>query len=260
MFLKDLEDTLKEFDLPLNHKKTKIIELPIAVTESWIHKLSNMSLVGASGKTTYKEVNGYLDLALLLMNENDNAAVLRWAIKALAKQDFTDNAKTLAGKRIMHLAVLYPYLLQLMDEYVFKPYSVETGEIKAFSDTVYAEGKKINNDEAISFAIYFALKYDFILDDIDVEWITDRGDCISMLLAYLYVLKINHGHKSASGLKLFKRKAKELAVIDMDRNWLFCYEVLTQGLLQGDWRKMKTEGVSFIKPEYLMRISQTQSQ
>ena len=252
-FLRDLEDALKEFDLPLNHKKTKIVELPVVVTESWIHKLANASLVGKSGKTTYKEVNGYLDLALRLMNENDNAAVLRWAIKALASQTLTENAKALAGKRIMHLAILYPYLLQLMDEYVIKPYDIGKDEVKAFSDAIYAEGKRINNDEAISYAIYFALKYDFELDDKDTQWILDRGDCVSMLMEYLYILKINHGYKSATELKPFKKKAKDLASMDMDRNWIFCYEVLTKGLLVDEWREMKLSGISFLKPEFVTK-------
>ena len=45
LFLRDLEEALREFDLPLNHKKTRILELPVVVTESWIHKLANTSLL-----------------------------------------------------------------------------------------------------------------------------------------------------------------------------------------------------------------------
>ena len=253
LFLRDLEEALREFDLPLNHKKTRILELPVVVTESWIHKLANTSLVTEYGKTTYKEVNGYLDLALRLMNKENDAAILRWAIKALSSHKLTDNAKTLASKRIMHLAILYPYLLQLIDEYVIKPYNVEKDEVKMFSDAVFAEGKKVKNDEAISYAIYFALKYDFVLENNDIQWILNREDCISMLLAYLYILKINHGYKNATELKPFKTKAKELASTDMDRNWLFCYEVLSQGLLRDDWQRMKKANVSFIKPEFVAK-------
>lgn len=255
LFLKDLEDALREFDLPLNHKKTKILELPVAVTKSWIHKLANASLAMNHGKTTCKEVNGYLDLAIQLMNEDDNAAVLRWAIKALSSHTLTDNAKALASRRIMHLAILYPYLLQLMDEYVIIPYCVRKDEIKAFSEAIYAEGTKIKNDEAISYALYFALKYDFVLANDNIQWILDREDCVSMLLAYLYILKINHGYKNATELKPFKEKAKGLTITkeDMDRNWLFCYEVLTPGLLSDEWEKMKSAKICFLKPEYVTK-------
>lgn len=34
LFLRDLEEALREFDLPLNHKKTKVIELPIGIEKS----------------------------------------------------------------------------------------------------------------------------------------------------------------------------------------------------------------------------------
>lgn len=38
-FLRDLEEALREFDLPLNHKKTKVIELPIRVEKNWKHHM-----------------------------------------------------------------------------------------------------------------------------------------------------------------------------------------------------------------------------
>ena len=72
-------------------------------------------------------------------------------------------------------------------------------------------------------------------------------------MEYLYILKINHGYKSATELKPFKKKAKDLASMDMDRNWIFCYEVLTKGLLVDEWREMKLSGISFLKPEFVTK-------
>ena len=251
LFLRDLEDALREFDLPLNHKKTKILELPIAITESWIHKLGNRQLVTNYGKTTYTEVNNYLDIAISLTDETNNAAVLRWAIKTLSSQPLTDNAKMHASKRIMHLAVLNPYLLQLMDDYVFKAYGVDKDDIRTFTDAIYSEGERIHNHEAISYAFYYALKHDFKITGVDYQSILDRGDCVSMLLCYLYALKVNHGYRNATELKLFKEKAKTLIETDMDRYWLFCYEIQTKRNLNGEWNGLKEAGVSFIKPEFV---------
>ena len=251
MFLSDLEETLKEFDLSLNHKKTKILVLPVADTDNWIHRLNSVLLVASFGKTSYKEVTAYLDIALKLMEENDNAAVLKYAIKTLSGQKLTESAKKTAGKRIMHLAILYPYLLQLMEEYVFSAFDVDNNEIKVFADAMCKEAVKVNNYESICYAIYFALKYDFVLDKLDIQWVINRSDCVLLIMTWLYYLKLNHGKKKASDLKGLKAEAMRLRDSDMDRYWLFCYEVLSADQLQGEWKGIKEAGVSFVHQEFI---------
>lgn len=82
-FLHELESTLREYDLPLNFKKTNIEKLPIVITEKWIHKLKDFIEV-TQGKAKYKDVNAILDLALELTNAMGDAAVLKYAVKVLA--------------------------------------------------------------------------------------------------------------------------------------------------------------------------------
>lgn len=55
----------------------------------------------------------------------------------------SENGKKLAAKRFMHMAVLYPYLLHLLDEYVFSLYGVEVDEIKALSNTIYRDAARL---------------------------------------------------------------------------------------------------------------------
>lgn len=254
-FLRDLEDALREFDLLLNHKKTEIISLPTGISNHWIHELHNVSLKNRRGMTTYTEVNAYLDTAISLMYSADDAAVLKWAIKTLSNPEskLTDNAKSVAAKRIMHLAVLYPYLLHIMEEHVFSPFDVSKDVIKTFAETIYKEGKDTRNDEEIYYSLFFALKHGFTLEVDDPGWILERGDCISMVLDYLYVLMINRGHKKASQLSQFKNRAKELISTDMDRFWLFCYEVQSVGNIPDEWKKLKKANVSFIKPVFVTK-------
>ena len=255
LFLKDLEETLRLFDLPVNHKKTRILELPVANTESWVHKLNSMQLLTQYGKASYKEVNSYLDLSLQLSDKENNSAVLKYAIKVLSKLDMTANAKALAEKRIMHLAALNPYLLQLMDEYVFMPYGVEQEQIKAFADSIFQEAKRVNNYEAICYAIYFAIKYGFWLNEEFYQWAIDRGDCVTLVMTWLYYLKACHGNKKATLVKRIKAEAKRLKGYDMDRYWLFCYEVLSAEDLDGEWKDIKKANISFIIPELIQPSS-----
>ena len=58
---------------------------------------------------------------------------------------------------------------------------------------------------------------------------------------------MNNGKRTASELRPLIAEAKRLCSVDMDRYWLFCYEVLTVGLLPGEWKDMKSSKVSFLK-------------
>ena len=263
-FLRDLEEALREFDLPLNHKKTSIIELPIGIEKNWKHQLSDLPRVGESGMVEYPQVNTFIDTALKLATETGDYAIINYAIKKLKGSNLSDNGKKLAAKRFMHMAVLYPYLLHLMEDYVFTPYAVDTDQIKSMADTIYIDATKINDYESISYAIYFAIKYDFVLDAFESEYaaaqeyIINGKDCLALTMTWIYFMKQNHWNRKATQVKPLNRVAMELKnkEKDFDRYWLFCYEALTYGSLAGDWRAMKQAGISFIRKDIVDAASE----
>ena len=256
-FLRDLETALREFDLPLNYKKTRIIELPIGIEKNWKHQLSGIPVVGGSGIVEYPQVNTFIDTALDLASETSDYAIINYAIKKLAGMKLSDNAKQLASKRFIHMAAIHPYLLHLMEEYVFKPYGVSKEDIKQLSDTIYKDAVKINDYESICYAIYFALRYDIDLDVLDTKYILRQKDCLTLVFAWLYYLKANHWNRKATQVKPYNKLAQELKLSEMSRYWLFCYETLNWGALCDEWKAMKQAGVSFIKTEFMKSLSDT---
>lgn len=166
--------------------------------------------------------------------------------------------KKLATKRFLHMAVLHPYLLHLMEDYVFLPFKVEKNDIKELADTVVKDALKINDYEGFCYAIYFAIRFDFELDwlsnnlEESMEYICQKKDCLLLIFAWLYFLKQNHWNKRATQVKKFKSIAEDIFHSeDMDRYWLFCYEILTTDILEDDWNVIKKAKVSFIKPEFM---------
>lgn len=246
-FIVDLGVALEEFDLQLNNKKTKIEELPDTVLEDWVRKLNGFSLLTSYGKVDYKQVRAYFDLAIELTKlSGGNASVLNYAIKVLSKQALTDNAKEYSWKMSMHLCILYPYLISIMDEYVFKAFDAPKDEIQKFIDLSYEDGLEKKNYEECSYAIYFALKYDMEVKSIDSVKVVATNDCIYKLLSFLYFRKKG----DSSNTTCLQNEAKNLAQTDMDRNWIFIYETLDQQNLVGDWGVMKNQGISFLKSEF----------
>lgn len=265
-FLRDLEGALNEFDLPLNHKKTKVIELPIGIEKNWKHQLSDLPKSGKSGMIEYPQVNTFIDTALMLATKTGDFAIINYAIKKLKGLNLSENGKKLAAKRFMHMAALYPYLLHLLEKYVFIPYEVDACKIKALSDTIYRDAINQNDYESICYSIYYAVRFDFVLDEFENDYIKAQDyvikskDCLLLTMTWIYFMKQNHWNRKATQVKPLNKVAMELKNTDIDRYWLFCYEALSWGSLPGQWRSMKQADISFIRKEIVDGTSATNTE
>lgn len=246
-FLTDLAAQLRYFDLPLNHKKTKIEELPVASTKHWVRQLNAFDFSTSYGKVNYKKAQAYLDVAVGLMVENgNNAAILNYAIKVLARQVLTENAKAYCLKTLLHFAAIYPYIIPLLDEYVLIPFSAKKDDIAQFANIIYDAAIEVENYEAVTYAIFFSLKYDFDIPNLKADEAIHKDSCLFKCFAWMYFKKRN----DKVAIKKLKRHAKELSDNYMDEYWLYIYEALPKEQLAGDWKPMKNAGISFIRQEY----------
>ncbi|GHT18654.1 hypothetical protein FACS1894189_6820 [Planctomycetales bacterium] len=243
-FIVELNKQLHEFGLTLNHKKTSILELPQAAETKWVRKINAFDLGGEKEIVNYKKARALLDLAIELMHANNSqSSILNYTIKILHKRQLTVNAQTYCAKTMLHLAFIYPYLVSLLDEFVFVPYLERKYKyILEFSNNLLIEEMKRTNYEAVCYAIFFAIKYRFELNALKVDDIIGSKNCIALLLTYLYFSQ----RQDSVSCKKLKDYAKTLKNDEFDQNWLFAYEVLTEGLLKDEWKPMKKAGVSFV--------------
>lgn len=83
-----------------------------------------------------------------------------------------------------------------------------------------------------------------------IEWILASGDCVLMLISWLYAKKYDVKELKNS----LKVKAKKLCEKDFDSYWLFVYECLSENDFNNqyasDWKKLKRNHISFIKDEW----------
>lgn len=255
-FLTQLGAVLREYDLSLNHKKTSIVALPLAATEHWERKLNALQLITSYDKTDYLLTRAYFDYAIELMHDNgENAAILNYAIKTLLGKSrkgttkiLTQNAKEYAAKTIMSLASLYPYLITLLDKYVFSTCCKECDThacINEYANCAYQNGIDTRNFEQSAYALFFAIKYEFEITSYDVESITKCNDCILLLMAYLYARQ-KQEKQAVKDLKAFARTMKE-DLETFDQYWLFMYETLPVSDLKSEWKELKKAGVTFIE-------------
>lgn len=245
-FLTDLSTELRVYDLSINHKKTSIASLPTAAVDDWVRILGNTTTIGRYGIVDYKSAQAYLDTAIKLMEDNgNNASALNYAIKVISKGKISQNGKKYCAKTIMHLAILYPYLVPLLEKHLFIPLSVEKAEIEKFSQLLYDESIKNGNHEGAYFALYYAIKYSFQLH-ISVVDIIEKDSCILKTIALIYCKNNN----MINDIDLLKNEAKRLKTNYMDENWLFVYETLQESDFAGsEWEQLKRNNISFIRDD-----------
>jgi len=251
-FLIDLSKLLKEFELTLNHKKTRVSKLPIALSKHWVRKLSHyqfqrMKNDDNSEFLNNREVEAFLDSSIELMaDENDNSAILNWAIKKISKERMSPNALKLFLDKIHHLVLIYPYLVRLLQEHVFDAFKVKPNHIQPISENLISEGLKSQQYEMVSYGIFFAIHNKFRLKlGGYLDEIIESQDCIALTMAYLH--QLNAGRSVVR----FQRKALELQTSDLEQFWIFIYEVLSAQDLSGDYRNLKNQNVTFFKTDYL---------
>ena len=106
----------------------------------------------------------------------------------------------------MHFAILYPYLLPIMEQYVFTPFEVLIDDIKVFTEALYADSLRSNNYEGIIYAIYYSLRYGFKIEGIDCKKLIETDDCLCLLFAWLY-----YKDKGGAELIALEQEAKSLS-------------------------------------------------
>lgn len=249
LFLVDLNTELRKFDLSVNDKKTEISELPVALTEQWTRQIGNPKSFYRNGLFDYISTRSYFDSAIEIMQKNnEDSAILNYAIKALPIENMTAQAKLLAVKTIFHLCLLYPYLVHIMDEFVFERFCVTHKDIDDFSNRLFEQELAVKNYDAVCYALFFSMKYDFEITKLSAKDAVGSDSCIYKLFAFLQFKKGKNTAEKAilrSHAVTLKRNEE-----DFDRNWLFIYEVLPQSDLPANWKTMKQNKISFLKTEY----------
>ncbi|MBO8439337.1 MAG: RNA-directed DNA polymerase [bacterium] len=277
-FLMDLTKELKEHDLSINIKKTKVEEQPPLIDEWSVPIYGFPSLSGRTKEKEIvlkrKEVKAFLDLALNLAQRKDDFAVITYAVKMLSPKSDDDDEKRKVKldksalswylSRMHHLLLAYPYLVHVADKCVLKMEGVGVEDIKKMGDDLYRVGKEKRLWEACSYALYWSIEHEYRpeagCDDIAKEAVGSE-DCIFMLLAYLRARK--DGNETAKDKMV--NEAKELCKNkkDFERYWLFVYEVYRfegeelvgdkvakNKLLEKFECLRKKHGISFIRKDF----------
>jgi hypothetical protein len=243
LFVKNLGLALRDYELSLNEKKTKILPLPCPSEENWVLVLNRHPLP-KNQELKFLEIRSFLDRALTCAQAIGKSTPLNYAIKMLgnshAQRDPEDTdeprklglrAKRMYAQEAMNLALAYPYLAPLMDVYVFTPYwhADLKNKIGEFASALILLGLRKLYPDAIAHAIFLALKYELELslsDDQLIE-IVVLDDCVANVLLLEYA-KLRNKRKVKTAVTNRAEELKKADQRDKDKHWLLIYQVWSQ--------------------------------
>ena len=250
-FIRDLSVQLREYELVLNERKTKIVAMPIPLHEDWIRELQLMGLPDR-GAIRFSEVRSLMDSALRIAEREKNSRVLNYAIKMVPDR-LNSRGKRLFVQHAVNLAVLYPYLAPQLDEHVFEKHCYQGMEtvVHQFVEELLSIGIRRLYPDAIAHSLYYAIKYDIPLKLGPIEdSIIAIDDCLTLVLLLEYAKR--HGMSNLE--KKIRTRANRLKGGElryMDRYWLLIYQVWNAQELNSEKQSflsdLKRKGMVFLR-------------
>jgi hypothetical protein len=244
-FIKDLGLALRGYEMSLNEKKTKILPLPCPSEANWVLVLNRHPLPKGQ-ELSFSEIRSFLDRALTCAQAIGKSTPLNYAIKVLAKSHSKSNpensdeppprrlslrAKRMYAQEAMNLALAYPYLAPMLDDYVFTPYwHADLKEaIAKFATALVSLGLRKLYPDAIAHALFLALKYDFVigLKDDQLKEVVKLDDCITNVLLLEYA-KLRGRSKLESAVKKRANELKAADRRDKDKHWMLIYQAWSE--------------------------------
>jgi hypothetical protein len=253
-FVKELGLCLRGFEMSLNDKKTRILQLPRPSAENWIQRLNRFSFP-KDEEVRFSTVRSFLDLALECSQNAGKSTPLNYAIKVLSNpaQKLNPRARRLYILEATNLALAYPYLAHQLDKHVFDRYGDDLAkQVSEFSSSLAKMGLRKLYPDTIAHALYYALKHDaeLNLNDHEFKEIVALDDCVVNVLLFEYATR-NKRAKVVAAIKDRANEIKRWDKRDRDKQWLLIYQLWTANELTGNGQgflaELKTKNFQFLK-------------
>lgn len=118
-FIRELTVQLREYELVLNEKKTKIFPMPVPHDKDWVRELRLLNVqMPKDGSIRFSTVRSFMESALHISQREQNSPVLNYAIKMIPNR-LNLRARRLFSQYIVTLRCYIPISLRyLMSTYL----------------------------------------------------------------------------------------------------------------------------------------------
>jgi hypothetical protein len=250
-----LESVLAEFELALNPKKTKILELPQPLEAPWADRLRSFRFRSTtSGQAS--DLQGYFNLAYSMHSDYPDEAVLQYAISRLRNLNIDSNNADLFQRLLLLCVAPEPAVLRYVLQLIIR--GRNAGRITPITELEHAvnalmqEHAQLNHSSEVAWALWACLALGLRVETASVDVISKCEDSVIALLA----LDCEANGLVATSLDKTAWSVHMTQDALYSEHWLLAYEANVKGWLpsvgggdhvNGDinFGFLKSSGVSF---------------
>lgn len=264
-----LQDALLEYELQLNPRKTRIIELPDALDTPWAHELGTFDLSGTERSLLENQLLRYFSRAFELVRGFPGEPVLKYAVRKLSEIEFS-LVPQLLQRLLLQAATLDPCTLQTALYHIFQHKS-QLGEAavdkvvlaKALSAIIEYHAP-LQHGGDVAWALWGAIVFQIPLGDGVVAALNQLSDPTAVLLA----LHAEQDGRLSRALNKTTWNTVATTLDLFDTRWLLAYEGPGKGWLSpntdpalGDpfFESMRRQNVSFYDANAIRQIPEPSS-
>lgn len=242
---------MSQYRLTLNLNKTKIVELPEPLVDSWVTKINNAVpwKKDANGNVSLntRDAIRFLDYAVHLKRAEPDGSVLKLAAGLICSRVHGDTAATVF-QYILNLSWHYPILLPLLEKIDISPERHDTLSLVEKLNSIL----KVNTEHRRSDGMCWALYYIKLLKEepsqVNIERILETQDATTIALLS------NFENGKADAISYANKVIETGDLYDRDRHWILLYELFFRGEINNPYPQepafeiLKKYDVQFIYP------------
>lgn len=180
-----LQDELAEFELQLNPRKTRIIEVPSSLETAWVQELAAFPLGSPTSTVLEAQLVRYFSRAFDIANATPGDPVLKYAVRRLSEVD-TKGAAVLAQHLLLQAAVSDPGTIQTALFVIFKHkqqgLNVDTDGLARALDAIIVRHAALQHAGDVAWALWGAVVFGLTLQSSATAALEKLNDPIAALM------------------------------------------------------------------------------
>ena len=221
--LATLQGTLAEYELSLNSRKTRILDLPAPLERPWASQIRNFR-IRDSDLGQQVDIIGFFSQAYELSRNYVDESVLRFALGRTRKIAIKTTNWSLYQSILLHIGAVEPGTLPVVVDELFRyqsaGYQIDYSKIEEVLHGIIGKHAPVNHGSEVAWAIWGCLLFMIPIDDQAASLIAKMGDSIVALLAL--DAKSKNLISNNVGFQLWSGMMTTQAL--MEENWLLSYE------------------------------------
>lgn len=181
-----LQEALAEYELELNPGKTKIIQLPLPLEDSWVAELRSFNF-RTKQSSQLTDLLHFFDKAFELMRLNPQKHVLRYAISRLNSEEVNTNNWTVFQNLLMQCINVEPQtftpVLSHLLNYSNNDYSLDLSSIEQVMNDQICYHSPLNHGSEVSWALWTLMVFNIQITSEAASALSKLEDSVVALLA-----------------------------------------------------------------------------